>query len=216
MAVRLPNNVKLYLASTYVAADTVSAITNANPGVITTSASHGISTGGYFELSSGWQLANERVFRAASASGSTLSIEGLDTTSTTDFPVGTGTGTLREISAWTQILQVTDFSTSGGEPQYVQYEFLEENFQRQLPNGSSAQSITFSIGDDPSLAGYVALKAASSTGALTALRMQFASGSQLIFNGYAFLNETPSMQKGSVMTCSASFSLSGKPVRYSS
>lgn len=216
MAVALPNGAILALATTYVALDTVSAITNANPAVVTTSASHGVATGGFIEMTSGWSRINNRIFRAASASGSSLALEGLNSTDTNLFPAGTGTGTFREISAWTQISQIMGLTTSGGDRKFVTYSFLEQDFESQLPDVSNAMSLQIDIADDPTLAGYIALKAANDSGALTGLRLTLKGGSIVLYNGYVSLNETPVLNKGAVNTVKATFSLQGLPVRYSS
>ena len=216
MSVSLPKGVTLALATTYAVADTVSAVTNANPAVATTGSAHGVSTGAFVEVTSGWSRLNNRVVRAASASGSSLTYEGIDTSSTTNFPAGTGTGSFREITAWTQISQILDLQTSGGDMQFATYSFLEQDFQSQIPTEASPMSLTFTIADDASLAGYIALKAAAETRSLTGLKATMPNGSVILFNGYISLNETPTMSKGQVMGCKATFSLQGKPVRYAS
>ena len=170
MSVKLPNGVTLALATTYAVADTVSAVTNANPAVATTSAPHGITTGDFVEVTSGWSRLNNRIVRAASASGSSLAYEGIDSSSTVNYPVGTGTGSIRAITAFTQISQILDLTSSGGEMQFTNYSFLEQDFESQLPTQASPMSMSISIADDASLAGYIALKAASESRALTGLK----------------------------------------------
>lgn len=216
MSVQLPNGAVLSLATTYGTTKTVSAITNAAPPVATTSAAHGISTGGIIEVVSGWNKITGRIFRAASASASVLSLEGVDATSTTLYPAGTGAGTLREITAFTQISQILNLTTSGGDMQFANYSFLESDAENQLPTQASAQSMSIEIADDPSLAGYIALKAAAASRALTGLKMVLPGGSILLYNGYVSLNETPTMTKGSIMAVKATFSLAGAPTRYAS
>jgi hypothetical protein len=191
-------------------------VTNASPAVATTSSPHGISTGNYLEVTSGWSRLNNRIVRAAPASGSSLTYEGYDSSSTTTHPAGTGTGSVREITAWTQIAQIMDANSSGGEMQFVQYSFLEQDFQSQLPTEASPVTITISIADDPTLAGYIAVKAAATSRALTGLRATLPNGSVILYNGYVSLTETPSFTKGQVMQVKATFSLQGLPVRYAS
>jgi hypothetical protein len=216
MAVQLPNGVTFALATAYAGADSVTAVTNANPGVATTGSAHGITNGAYLEVTSGWSRLNNRIVRAAAASGSTLSYEGIDTSSTANYPSGTGGGSVREITAWTQISQIMELSTSGGEMQFTTYSFLEQDFESQLPTQTSAMTITMGIADDPALPGYAALKAVADTRNLVGLRATMPNGSVILYNGYVSFNETPSMTKNSVMVVNATFSLQGKPVRYAS
>lgn len=216
MSVKLPNGVILSLATAYGAVKTITGVTNANPAVATASAAHGIANGAFIEVTSGWNEINNSIVRVSGASGATLNYEGVNSTSTTLYPVGSGGGSVREITTFTQIQQIIGVTTSGGEMQFTNYSFLEQNFESQLPTQASAQSITLEVADDPSLAGYIALKNASKSRALTAMRAQLPDGSVILYNGYVSLNETPSFNKGEIMTVTATFSLQGQPVRYAS
>jgi hypothetical protein len=215
MAVKLPNGVTLALATTYGSNKAISAITNASPGVASSTA-HGFTDGDIVEMTSGWARLNNRLVRVDAPSTDAFNIEGIDTSSTVAYPAGTGTGTAREITAFTQISQILDLSTSGGEMQFATYSFLEQDFESQLPTQSSPQTLTFTIADDPTLAGYIAVKAAAESRALTGLKVSMPDGSILLYNGYVSFNETPSMTKNQIMGCQATFSLQGRPVRYAS
>jgi len=213
MAVKLPNGATVALATAYGSAKTISAITNANPGVAS-STGHGFTDSDIIEVVSGWTRINERVYRVDSAATDNFALEGQDTSDTTAYPAGSGAGTAREITTWTQIAQITEFSTSGGDMQFANYSFMESDNENQLPTQASAMSITMTIADDPSLAGYIALKAAAEARAKRALKLTLPDGSVILYNGYVSFNETPTLTKGSIMTVSATFSLQGKPVRY--
>ncbi len=215
MSVKLPNGSILSLATTYGSAKTISAVTNANPAVAT-STSHGFSNGDIVEITSGWTKVNSRIYRVANVATNSFEIEGLDTTSTTLYPAGTGIGSAREITALTQITQILGMTTNGGDMQFTTYSFLESDAENQLPTQASAQSIQLDIADDPSLAGYIALKAAAGGRALTGLKLLLPDNSFLLYNGYVSFNETPSLTKGQVMAVKSTFSLQGAPVRYAS
>ena len=62
MAYSLPNGSTIHIGSTVGSALTVSAATNANPCVMTSTA-HGLSSGDYVIVSSGWARTTDRVFR---------------------------------------------------------------------------------------------------------------------------------------------------------
>lgn len=193
----------------------MSAITNATPGVAA-STGHGFTDGDILLMASGWSNLNARVVRVDNSATNAFDIEGIDTSSTLLFPAGSGAGTAQEITAWTQITQIMGFATSGGDQQFANYSFLEQNFETQIPTITSAQTITIDIADDPSLAGYVALKTASDARAIRAVRMVLPDGSVIYYNGYISFNETPTVSKGAVMQVKATLSLLGKPVRYAS
>lgn len=203
------------LATTYGSAKTISALTNASPSVASATA-HGFSDGDYVEVTSGWSRLNNRIVRVDSPTTDAFNVEGIDTSATSLYPSGTGGGSAREITAWTQISQVLELSTSGGDMQFTTYSFLEQDFESQLPTQSSAMSMTISVADDPSLPGYIALAAAADARSLVGLKATMPNGSVILYNGYVSFNTTPSMTKGSVMACQATFSLQGKPVRYAS
>lgn len=212
MSVSLPNGIVLALATAYAANLTVTAASNASEAVLTVT--NTLSNGDYFEFVSGWSRANNRIFRAKSVSGTNLVAEGLDTSSTTLFPAGSGTGTIRKINTWTQITQIIGCTSSGGEPQYQTYSFLEQDFDSQIPTTTSAQSLALEIADDPTLAGYIALKTVAQTRAVTALRATLPQGGTILYNGIFAFDETPSLTKGNLMAVKAGVALQGRPVRY--
>ena len=213
IAARLPDGSTVSLATTYGVPKVISSISNANPAVAS-SAAHGLANGDLVVLSSGWQRLNDRVIRVSGSASGAFNIEGQDTTSVQYYPAGSSAGSATPISAWTQISQILEFTTSGGDQQFANFSFLDEDFERQLPTITSAQSITIGIADDPSLPGYIALKAASMTRANRALRLTLPDGSTIFYNGIVSLNETPTLSKGQVMQVRATFSLQSRPTRY--
>ncbi|CUI05290.1 phage tail protein [Massilia antarctica] len=212
MAVSLPNGIVLALATAYAAPIAVTAATNGSEAVLTVA--NALVAGDYVEFSSGWSRANGRVFRVKAPTTTTIVAEALDTTSTSLFPIGSGVGTIRKINSWTQITQIMGCTSSGGEPQYQTYSFLEQDFDSQIPTTTSAQSLALEIADDPSLAGYQALKNASQGRNPTALRATLPAGGFILYNGVFAFDETPSLTKGSLMAVKAGMALQGRPVRY--
>lgn len=212
MSVSLPNGVTLAVATAYASSLSVTAASNAAEAVLTVT--NTLVAGDLVEFTSGWSRANSRIFRVKSPTSANLVLEGLDTTSVTLFPVGSGGGTIRKINTWTQISQIMNCTSSGGEPQYQTYSFLEQDFDSQIPTTTSAQSIALEIGDDPALAGYQALKAVALTRAPTALRASLPAGGVILYNGIYAFDETPSLTKGNLMAVKAGIALQNRPVRY--
>lgn len=215
MAVRLPNGVAIALATAYGAAIPLTAVSNANPAVAA-AAAHGLADNDIVVVTSGWSKLNDRAVRVNAPSANDFQLEGIDTSSLTAYPAGTGVGSVKEVTAFTQISQILDLTTSGGEMQFTTYSFLENDFETQLPTQASAQSLSMTIADDPALAGYQALKAAAESRDVRVLKLTMPDQSILLYNGYVSFNETPSMQKGQVMGVTATFSLLSRPVRYAS
>lgn len=213
MAVSLPNGVVLALATAYASSISVTAASNASEVLLT--ATNTLVVGDYVEWTSGWSKANNRIFRVKSPTGTNLVLEGYDTTNTTFFPVGSGIGSIRKINTWTQITQIIGLTSSGGDPQYQTYSFLEQDYDSQIPTTTSAQSLAIEIADDPNLAGYSALKLVASTRAVTGLRATLPAGGFILYNGIFAFDETPSLTKGNLMAVKAGCALQGRPVRYS-
>lgn len=212
MAVSLPNGIVLAIATAYASSLTVTAATNASEAVLTVT--NTLANGDYVEFTSGWASANNRVFRLKSVSGTNVTLEGFDTSSTTLFPAGSGTGSIRKINTWTQISQIMNCTSSGGEPQYQTYSFLEQSFDTQIPTTTSAQTLSIEIADDPTLPGYAALKTVAQSRAQTAMRATLPQGGFILYNGIFALDETPSLTKGNLMSVKAGCALQGRPVRY--
>ena len=216
MAVQLPNGATIAIGSSYGATKTLSAFSNANPGVATLEASHGIVVNDIFEVTSGWSRANGNVYRASAIATNDVTVEGLNTSSTTMFPAGSGTGTIREFSASTQITQILETSTSGGEQQFVTYSFLEDDAEHQIPTVKSPITFKFKVGDDATLAHYAVLAAADADRAQRAVRVVLPSGSVIYWSAYITLQKTPTLAKNEVTIWEVTMSLINQVTRYAS
>lgn len=212
MAVSLSNGSLVSIATAYAAALVVSAATNAAETVLTVT--NTLVSGDVVEFTSGWARANGRLFRVKTPTGGTVVLEGLDTLSTVRFPVGSGGGTIRKINTFTQIAQMLELTSSGGEPQFTTFSFLEQDFETQIPTTTSAQNVAYTIADDPTLPGYAAVKLASETRLMTGLRLSLPSGSTILYNGIFAFDETPTLTKNEVMACRGAIALQNRPTRY--
>lgn len=215
MSFSLPDGSKFFISTGVAAALTVSGLSNANPAVATSTA-HGLLAGDEILLYSGWEDANESVFRVASPAANTFAVSGLDTTDTQWFPAGTGTGTAAKISGWQEIQQLTNVAASGGDAQFATVELLSRRNAIQIPTRFNATSLTLTMADDPNLAGYQALQSASRGLKQRAFKLLLAGGGTAYGFGYVALNEMPQLNKGQVNTVTASLSLTGRFIRYSS
>lgn len=213
MAVSLPNGSTVGIASGYGTAKVVSAITNANPGAATSTA-HGYTAGTYVEVKSGWSKLTDRVVRVSNATTNAFDLEGINTTSTSLFPTGGGAGTARDITAFTQLAQITNSTSEGGEQQFLTYQFLESDSEKRIPTTKSAAGITFTVADDPTLPGYIIAKAANDDRLPRAILVTLSNGGKLLYNAYVSLSVIPSLTVNELMTVEVTLSLLGEPVRY--
>lgn len=213
MSVSLPNGAVVSIASAYAAPITVTAVSNANPAVAS-AVGHGLANGDIVEITSGWSRLNSRIARVASVTADTFTLEGINTTSTNLYPAGGGAGSVRKITTWQQITQVLEFTTSGGEQQFVTYSFLEEDVEHQIPTVKSASSFAMTIGDDASLPWYGILSDANDDRIPRAVSVVLPSGSAIYYNGYVTLNKTPTLTKNELMGLQGTVSLTSEPQRY--
>uniref|UniRef100_UPI003F7F5BBA phage tail protein n=1 Tax=Xanthomonas sp. 0924 TaxID=2835534 RepID=UPI003F7F5BBA len=212
MAVSLPNGALIFIASGYAAASNITAASNASPSVAT--APNTLAAGDFVEVTSGWSRLTSKIVRVASPTSSQFAMEGIDATNTAIYPAGSGGGTFRKVSAWTQIAQILSSASDGGEQQFLTYQFLESDSEKRMPTVKSASGLTFGIADDPSLAGYQVLSAANDDRIPRAVRILLPSGSTLLYNAYVSLNKTPSLTVNQIMAVQATLSLLAEPVRY--
>jgi hypothetical protein len=214
MALSLPTGTTYALATVYSAAVNVTAGTNATEAVLT--ATNTFALNDFVEYTGGWTRANNRVFRVKAATGTTVTLEGLDTTTVSLFPAGAAIGSLRKITTWVPITQMISCQPSGGEPKYATGSFIDNESEINLPDGYSAQSLAMEIGDDPALPHHAALKSAAELRKIAAIKAALPAGGVILYSGYISFDESPSMTKGQIMAVKAGAALQGRPVRYAS
>lgn len=215
MSVKLPNGGTFAIASAYGSALTVSAITNANPGVATSTA-HGLSNGDIVEVTSGWSKLTNRVVRVSGVTADTFNLEGIDTSSTTSYPAGSGAGSARKVTTFVQLAQILNTSTSGGEQNFATYQFLESDESSEIPTNKSPRRLVLSLADDPTLAGYVEAAKANEDRLVRAVKFALPGGSSIYYNGFVSVNETPSTTQNEVMAVEMTLAMQGRATRYAS
>lgn len=216
MSYSLPNGSTIHIGSAVGSELTVTAATNANPCVMTSTA-HGLSNGDYvIVFNSGWTRTLERVFRVANVTANTFELEGHDTSDTDIFAAGSGTGSVKEVTTWTQLSQVLNITSQGGEQQFATYQPLEGDREVRIPTIKSGGGLDIEVGDDPTLAGFVAAAAANDDRVPRAVRITAANGSKSLFYSYISADKVPQMNVNQVMTARVSLSNQNEAVRYTS
>lgn len=213
MSVTLPNGALVHIASGTGSALTISALTNANPAVATSTA-HGLANGDFVVLTSGWSRLTDRTIRVANVTANTFELEGIDTTSTSIYPAAGGTGSAKKVTGWTQLSQILSSSSNGGEQQFLDYQFLEADAAKRIPTFKSPAGLTFTVADDPTLAGYVLAKTANDDRVERAVRVTLPNSAKLLYNAYISLAPSPSLTVNEVMSVEITLSLLNAPVRY--
>lgn len=216
MGYRLPNGSVLHIASGFEAVKNMTALSNADPAAATLESSHGVIAGDILQVTSGWGRIDGRVVKAGTVNVNDVELLGIDSTDTVRYSPGAGAGTVREINAWTQITQVLEVESTGGEQAFATFKFLEEDDQRQLPTSRSPVSMTLRVADDASLPWYAVVDAADESGVATPLRLTLKNGNKIYYNAIVSLQRTPSLTQDQVMAVTIALSLVGRITRYAS
>ena len=206
------SNVAIAVQSALAAALTISAITKANPGVAT-STSHGLSNGDYVVVSAqGMYQVDARIFRVSSSTTNTFALEGEDTTNYDTFT----SGSCQKITFGTTLSTLTGLTASGGDFNFLDTTTIHVNTKTQIPGVANPSTYSFESLWDVADAGLVALKSASDSQALRAIRITFANGQKLLFNGYIGATLLPTGNAQDIVKTSVVITGYGKPTVYSS
>ena len=216
MAISVSTGAVVAIASTYAAAVNMTAITNAANAVATLAAGHGTVVGDILEIAtSGWGRIQGRLFRVSAVATNDVTLEGLNTTSTTAYPAGLGTGTVRRITAWTTLSQIQSITSSGGDLQFADITSIADTVQKQIPTIRGAVNVAITYFDDETLSWVSAVNAANDARTPYAVRFNFPNGAKTVANAYWAKNTTPAINANAALTNQIGLTYAAEPVRYS-
>ena len=157
MSSQFPNKTIFSISTSYQAAKTITAISNASPA-IATAAANGYSDGDIILLGSGWPSLNDAPSRVDNPSTGSFTLEGYDTSNVSRFPAGAGVpATAKKVLTWSALSQVLEPSTEGGEQNYYEWVYLDDGLQRRRPTFKNARTMRIPMDYDKSLGWYAAL-----------------------------------------------------------
>ena len=212
------SNVAIAMQSALAAAKTLTAITKASPGVVSSTA-HGYSNGDfvYLEVQGMWQL-HGRVFRVASVATDTFQLEdvsGGTGLSTAAFDTFTS-GSAYKITFGTSITTATSMNVSGGDYSMIDTTTIHGNQKSEVPGLPNSLSMTFDNLWDPTDAGQAAMKSASDAQAIRAFKFTFGTGGKImVFAGYVGFAGAPAGSAQDKVTSQAVITAHGTPTYYS-
>lgn len=214
MAYFFPEGSSHQFSQTFASAKTITALTNANPAVATSTA-HGYATNDEILLTSGWEDATDSVYKVTVIDANSFSIQDLDTSNTSFFPAGTGTGSAQKLSGWTAIPQVLTISSSGGDARFTDVAPLSKRNAVKIPTGFNATSVTMSLAHDASNANYQTMLGISRTLTKVAFKQVISGGATTYGYGYMNVSEMPKLNNNQVNTVDAAITVLGRSVSYS-
>lgn len=213
MAYYFPEGGKFYYSTTFAAAKTISALTNASPAVATSTA-HGYSDGGEVLVLSGWDDVNESVFKVDQLTADTFSLVDLNATDTNFFPAGTGIGTAQLISAWTEIPQILTISNSGGDPKFATVSPLARRNSINIPIGFNPETLTIAMGHDPANVTYQAMLGIGRALTKCAFKQVVPGGLVTYGYGYMVASARATQASGQANQVSVALSILGRSISY--
>lgn len=213
MAYFFPEGSSQQFSSTFASAKTISAVTNANPAVATSTA-HGYATNDEILFDSGWEDATDAVYKVEVVDANSFKILGLDSSNTSFYPSGSGTGTAQKISGWTAIPQVLTISSSGGDARFTEVNPLAKRNGVKIPTGFNATSVTLTLAHDASNANYQTMLGISRTLSKVAFKQVISGGAVTYGYGYMSAAEMPKLNNNQVNTVDAALTVLGRSISY--
>lgn len=204
MAITLAVGTTAQIASAYAAPLAFAGGTNAAEAVLTMAATTGLALGDFVEVTSAWGLMTGRVARIKTlVANASITLELVDTQDTSRFPGAPAgaAGTVRKISVWTGLSQLTSqISISGGEQQYADVTTLDDRTQRQIPTVRSPLTAQFNAYFDASLAWVAPVKAVSDSSTVAAFRMVYPNNGRTVGNAYWSMSDVPTVNDSTLRT----------------
>ena len=203
----------MLMQSGIAAAKTITAATNADPGVFT-SVAHGYSNGDLILLEvEGMPTLDKRPFQVYAKADDTFQLEdidgasGIDTTSLGTFI----SGTAKKLTMGTSITGVQEFSPAGGDPKFVDTTTVHDLTDKQTVLGATALSFGLTMQWDPANAGQQAMNAAFLAATSKVFKITWPSGRYMMFYGSVGYNMAPGGASQGVTTSPAAVSFEGNP-----
>ncbi len=211
MTIHTNSGLKLYMESAIAAAKTISGITKAAPGIISSTA-HGFANGdnvlleiqGMVELH-GYlckvvSTATD-TFQVADVNGTT----GIDTTLFSTFT----SGTAKKVTLGTSITGVQDFNFAGGEIKVQDTTTVNDTQDTQIVVGATAQSADMTMQWDPASSAQQAMIAAFKTRANKGFKVLWPDGAFTMWYGTVGYTGAPGGGKQGVTTSPAKITMLG-------
>ena len=213
--VRTPSGTKIYMASNVAGStQSITAISKANPGVLTYSGADSFSLGTYAALTDlfGMTELEDALVKVGTVDTglNTFLLEDQDTTGYGTFV----SGSVAPVVIDTEIVAATGFSISGGEQQFAEYTYLWDKMTRRMPTTKAGMTIEIPSIWDPADAASKAVLAASDKSEKRAFKILMPDGLEMLFFGYIASSGLPSVQDiNSVMQTTFTISAASR-VRY--
>lgn len=208
------SNVKVEMQKTLGSALTISAITKASPGVVT-SAAHGLANGDVVKLSVAGMVELDSVaVRVANVATNTFELENVDTTNFSTFVSGTAT----KVTAWDTLGFATAVNLPNAAPTEIDVTTLIDITAQTVYGMPGAQSGSIDGLFQPNDVAMANLRTATRENTTRAFRVtwQGATGQKAIFNANVAAGQGFTQGVNAAATTSIAMTVRGFPTFYAS
>jgi hypothetical protein len=212
MAYTFWSNVQINVQTALGAAKTITGITKANPGVVT-STSHGLANGTYVLLTIvGMFELDQVVARVANQTTNTFELEGIDTTTYNTFV----SGSAYAITFGSSMSTAQGVNVSGGEPEFVDITTVHDNVRKRAPTVVSPMTMSIESFYDPSNAALAQLATATRTKTTRAILLTFANSTKMVGSAFVAAAGVPTGTAQDIVKTPVSLEFQGLPTVYTS
>lgn len=213
MTIYTNSGLAMAMESAIAASKTITAATNADPGVFT-SVAHGYSDGDIILIEClGMTEVADRLFVVYAKATDTFQLEDIDGASginTTNYGVFVS-GTAKKVTLGTTFTGVQEFSPSGGDPKFLDTTTVHDKVDKQVIVGASPMSYTLTMQWDPADTAQAAMIEAFRLSSNKAFKITWPSGRFAMFYGTVGYSGMPGGSSQGVTTSPAAIAMTGAP-----
>lgn len=211
MTIKTNSGLKLFMESAIATAKTISGITKAAPGVVSSTA-HGFTNNDNVLLEvQGMVELNGRLFKVVNVAADSFQLAGVDGTTGIDTTLYNtfSSGTAKKVTLGTSITGVQEFTFSGGDIKTVDTTTVNDLVDTQIVVGAAAQAADLTMQWDPSSAAQQAMIAAFQTRANKGFKVMWPDGAFVLWYGTVGYTGAPGGGKQGVTTSPAKITMLG-------
>lgn len=211
MTIKTNSGLKLFMESAIATAKTISGITKAAPGVVS-STTHGFVNNDIVLLEvQGMIELNGRLFKVVNVAADSFQLAGVDGTTGIDTTLYNtfSSGTAKKVTLGTSITGVQEFTFSGGDIKTVDTTTVNDLVDTQIVVGAAAQAADLTMQWDPSSAAQQAMIAAFQTRANKGFKVMWPDGAFVLWYGTVGYTGAPGGGKQGVTTSPAKITMLG-------
>ena len=211
MTIKTNSGLKLFMESAIATAKTISGITKAAPGVVS-STTHGFTNNDIVLLEvQGMVELNGRLFKVVNSAADNFQLAGVDGSTGIDTTLYNtfSSGTVKKVTLGTSITGVQEFTFSGGDIKTVDTTTVNDLVDTQIVVGAAAQAADLTMQWDPSSAAQQAMIAAFQTRANKGFKVMWPDGAFVLWYGTVGYTGAPGGGKQGVTTSPAKITMLG-------